>query len=73
MQKNGYQTKQIGIVTLWNGAPISITPPNFVELEIIDTDPGLKGDTAGTGGKPATLKHWRSGESTSFRSNWRGD
>ena len=43
------------IVTLWNGAPISVTPPNFVELEIIDTDPGLKGDTAGTGGKPATL------------------
>ncbi len=30
-------------------------PPNFVELEIVDTDPGLKGDTAGTGGKPATL------------------
>lgn len=27
----------------------------FVELEIVDTDPGLKGDTAGTGGKPATL------------------
>ncbi len=26
-----------------------------VELEIVDTDPGLKGDTAGTGGKPATL------------------
>ena len=43
------------IVTLWNGAPITVTPPNFVELEIIDTDPGLKGDTAGTGGKPATL------------------
>ena len=34
---------------------ISVTPPNFVELEIVDTDPGLKGDTAGTGGKPATL------------------
>ncbi|MDG2943466.1 elongation factor P [Exercitatus varius] len=43
------------IVTLWNGSPISITPPNFVELEVVDTDPGLKGDTAGTGGKPATL------------------
>ena len=43
------------IVTLWNGQPISVTPPNFVELEIVDTDPGLKGDTAGTGGKPATL------------------
>ncbi|RXK32756.1 elongation factor P [Arsenophonus endosymbiont of Bemisia tabaci Asia II 3] len=43
------------IVTLWNGQPIAITPPNFVELAVVDTDPGLKGDTAGTGGKPATL------------------
>ncbi|WP_434525867.1 elongation factor P [Photorhabdus asymbiotica] len=43
------------ILTLWNGQPISVTPPNFVELEITETDPGLKGDTAGTGGKPATL------------------
>ncbi len=43
------------IVTLWDGRPISVTPPNFVELEIVETDPGLKGDTAGTGGKPATL------------------
>lgn len=43
------------IVTLWNGKPIQVLPPNFVELEITDTDPGLKGDTAGTGGKPATL------------------
>lgn len=42
-------------VTLYNGAPLSVSPPNFVELEIIETDPGLKGDTAGTGGKPATL------------------
>ena len=24
-------------------------------MEIVETDPGLKGDTAGTGGKPATL------------------
>lgn len=43
------------IVTLWNGQPIAVTPPNFVELAVVDTDPGLKGDTAGTGGKPATL------------------
>ncbi|MGB1409763.1 MAG: elongation factor P, partial [Alloalcanivorax venustensis] len=40
---------------LYNGEPLSVTPPNFVELEIVETDPGLKGDTAGTGGKPATL------------------
>jgi elongation factor P len=43
------------VLTLWNGQPISVTPPNFVELEITETDPGLKGDTAGTGGKPAVL------------------
>lgn len=42
-------------LTLWNGNPIAVTPPNFVELEVIETDPGLKGDTQGTGGKPATL------------------
>lgn len=42
-------------ITFWNGNPISVAPPNFVELEITETDPGLKGDTAGTGGKPATL------------------
>lgn len=43
------------ILTLWNDAPIAVMPPNFVELQITETDPGLKGDTAGTGGKPATL------------------
>lgn len=42
-------------ITLFNGAPIIVSPPNFVELEITETDPGLKGDTAGSGGKPATL------------------
>ena len=42
-------------VTLWNGEPISVTPPNFVELEVTTTDPGLKGDTAQGGSKPATL------------------
>jgi elongation factor P len=42
-------------VTLYNGSPLSVAPPNFVELEIIETDPGLKGDTATGGTKPATL------------------
>ena len=42
-------------VTLWNEAPISVSPPNFVELEVTETDPGLKGDTAQGGTKPATL------------------
>lgn len=42
-------------VTLWNDAPISVTAPNFVELEVTETDPGLKGDTAQGATKPATL------------------
>ena len=44
------------VVTLWNGAPLSVTPPNFVELKITETDPGVRGDTSGGGGKPATLE-----------------
>ena len=43
-------------VTLWNGAPIVVEAPNFVVLTIAETDPGLKGDTSGGGGKPATLE-----------------
>ena len=43
------------VVTLWNGAPLVVTPPNFVELPVSETDPGLKGDTAQGGTKPATL------------------
>lgn len=42
-------------LTLWNNNPISVTPPNFVELEVVQTDPGVKGDTAQGGSKPATL------------------
>jgi elongation factor P len=42
-------------ITLWNGAPLSVEAPNFVTLTIVETDPGLKGDTSGGGGKPATL------------------
>ena len=41
---------------LHNGEPISVTPPNFVELRIVETDPGVRGDTSGGGGKPATLE-----------------
>ena len=43
------------ILTLWNDKAISVTPPNFIELEVVETDPGLKGDTAQGGSKPATL------------------
>ncbi|MEJ2416174.1 MAG: elongation factor P [Exilibacterium sp.] len=47
--------QDVSVVTLYNGSPLAVTPPNHVELEIIETDPGLKGDTAQGGTKPATL------------------
>ena len=43
-------------LTLYNGEPLSVIPPNFTELKIVETDPGLRGDTSGGGGKPATLE-----------------
>ncbi len=43
------------VVTLYNGAPLAVVAANHVELEITATDPGLKGDTAQGGTKPATL------------------
>jgi elongation factor P len=43
-------------VTLCNGAPLSVEAPNFVVLTITETDPGVRGDTSGGGGKPATLE-----------------
>ena len=48
--------EEICTVTLWNGSPIAVVPPNFVELQIVETDPGLRGDTSGGGGKPAKLE-----------------
>lgn len=44
------------MVTLYNGAPLSVEPPNFVVLRVVETDPGLKGDTSSGGSKPATLE-----------------
>jgi elongation factor P len=44
------------IVTLWNGVPLAVTPPNFVELKIVETDPGIRGDTAQGGVKPARVE-----------------
>lgn len=43
-------------VTLWNGHPILVAAPNFVTREVVETDPGLKGDTSSGGSKPAKLE-----------------
>ena len=39
-----------------NGSPVTVELPNFVEIAIAKTDPGLRGDTAQGGNKPATLE-----------------
>jgi elongation factor P len=44
------------IVTLWNGQPLTVTPPPHVELKIVETDPGARGDTVTGGTKVAKLE-----------------
>ncbi len=48
--------QDVCIITLWNGVPLTVEPPNTVTLKIVETDPGVRGDTSGGGGKPATLE-----------------
>ena len=43
-------------VLLYQGAVIGVELPNSVELEVVETDPGIKGDTASGGSKPAVLE-----------------
>ncbi|MGA1866988.1 MAG: elongation factor P [bacterium] len=42
-------------ILFFNNQPIGITLPNFIELQIIETEPGFKGNTVTGGGKPATM------------------
>jgi elongation factor P len=44
------------IITLWNNVPLVVTAPPHIELKIVETDPGLRGDTATGGQKPAKLE-----------------
>ena len=39
-----------------NNVLYAVQPPMFIEAEIIDTEPGFKGDTVQGGGKPATIE-----------------
>ncbi len=43
-------------IQFYNGAAFSVEAPNFVELEVTETDPNFKGDTATGGNKPAVLE-----------------
>lgn len=51
------KVEQTVSVVIWNGKVISVDLPKVVELEVTDTDPGVKGNTKDSGGtKPATLE-----------------
>ena len=53
----GYLKEQATVsVTLFNGHPISVEPPNHVVLEVTETEPGVRGDTSSGGTKPATVE-----------------
>ena len=54
--KQWLKEQDVCALTLWNGVILFVTPPNFVTLKVVETDPGLRGDTSGGGGKPATLE-----------------
>jgi elongation factor P len=43
-------------VIYYKGKPVQVSLPNFVELKVAQTQPNIKGDTSGGGGKPATME-----------------
>jgi len=43
-------------IVMYQERPIGVDLPNYVDLEVIETSPGIKGDTATGGSKPATLE-----------------
>ena len=50
-------TDNCEVILVFRGeTPVMVEAPNFVELEVAKTEPGLKGDTAAGGSKPATLE-----------------
>jgi elongation factor P len=49
------ETMEVEVFVI-NGVPGGVEVPNFVELAVVKTDPGIRGDTASGGSKPATLE-----------------
>ena len=47
---------EICVVSLWNGVPLLVDAPGFVELTVIEADPGVRGDTSSAGSKPVRLE-----------------
>lgn len=52
-----YLTENLPVtVRMHQGKPVGIDIPDFVQLKVTQTDPGVRGDTASGGTKPATLE-----------------
>ncbi len=54
--KNWLKEQDLCNVMLWNDQPLVVTPPNFVNLTVAETEPGLRGDTTSGATKPATVE-----------------
>lgn len=55
-EARNYLTENLEVtISFWSGRPISVDVPNFVEMEIVSCDPGVRGDTVSGATKPATL------------------
>ena len=53
----GYLKENVEVdILLHNGRPIGLELPMFMELKIVETDPGIRGNTASGGSKPAKLE-----------------
>ena len=50
------RSRVVGAEFFNEGQPIKVTPPTVVELKVVDTPPGVRGDTVSGGSKPATLE-----------------
>ena len=53
---NFMKEEMVATVLSYKGNVFSVQPPNFVELEVTFTEPGIQGDTSKSGNKPATLE-----------------
>ena len=47
---------EVATIRFYQGAPFQVEGPNFVDLEVVDTEPGIKGDTASNVTKAATVE-----------------
>ncbi|MBP2025000.1 elongation factor P [Peptoniphilus stercorisuis] len=53
---NYVRENDTAMINLYQGKPFKVQPENFVELEVTETEPGVKGDTSSGGSKPAKVE-----------------